>query len=369
MPGLLVYRYDAPLCFANAEDFRSRALAAVEQAPSPPHWLLLDAEAILGLDSTAAEALRSVHDELTRQGVVLAMARVKQELRRDLVAAGLLDRIGEERVFMTLPTAVADYRRRWPVSDETRTTSNTREREMTTTLEAARASRPSDLARAASFGVADVPNRRSRRGGTATEWSTQGLLDRLALCARPAVRGYSDEVVRRARMLGLTVLKDASPGPGRIALVLPQPARGWSIGWRMDSGWFATPIDTSASPVERVIYRADVNPPDRLLPVPAQVAAWLLGLATRAPLPPEIADAAPAVDGTQAELLLARLHTYFPAPADFYRCWTHRPLAPLRTPRQRSPEAPAPGHRPTGAFGPVRGSRPALSGDPAQRES
>jgi MFS superfamily sulfate permease-like transporter len=80
---------------------------------------LLDAEAILGLDSTAAEALRSVHDELTRQGVVLAMARVKQELRRDLVAAGLLDRIGEDRVFMTLPTAVADYRRRWPVSDET----------------------------------------------------------------------------------------------------------------------------------------------------------------------------------------------------------------------------------------------------------
>jgi high affinity sulfate transporter 1 len=119
VPGLLVYRYDAPLCFANAEDFRSRALAAVEQAPSPPHWLLLDAEAILGLDSTAAEALRSVHDELTRQGVVLAMARVKQELRRDLVAAGLLDRIGEDRVFMTLPTAVADYRRRWPVSDET----------------------------------------------------------------------------------------------------------------------------------------------------------------------------------------------------------------------------------------------------------
>lgn len=240
---------------------------------------------------------------------------------------------------------------------------------MTTTLEAATAGRPRHhLAPAASCRVPGAPSRRSRRGRTATEWSTQGLLDRLALCARPAVRGYGDEVVRRARMLGLTVLKGPSPEPGRIALVLPQPPVGWSIGWRMDSGWFARPVTTSA-PAGPVLYRAGVDAPDRLLPVPAQVAAWLLGLATGAPLPAETADAAPAVDGTQAELLLARLHTYFPAPADFYRCWTHRPLVPLCTPRQRSPEAPAPGHGPTGAFGPVRGSRPALSDDPTRRES
>ena len=75
VPGLLVYRYDAPLCFANAENFRRRALAA-----------------------------------LRRRGIVLALARVKQDLRANLRAAGLLDLIGEERIFMTLPTAVEAFR-------------------------------------------------------------------------------------------------------------------------------------------------------------------------------------------------------------------------------------------------------------------
>ena len=42
MPGLVVYRYDAPLCFANAEDFRERALAAVEESPTPVEWFVLN---------------------------------------------------------------------------------------------------------------------------------------------------------------------------------------------------------------------------------------------------------------------------------------------------------------------------------------
>ncbi|WP_410645092.1 SulP family inorganic anion transporter [Amycolatopsis sp. lyj-346] len=106
-PGLVVYRYDAPLCFANAEDFRRRALAAVD---ATSRWFVLNAEANVELDVTAADALDRLRDELGRRGVVFAMARVKQDLRDDLVAAGLVAKVGEERIFPTLPTAVRSYR-------------------------------------------------------------------------------------------------------------------------------------------------------------------------------------------------------------------------------------------------------------------
>ncbi|WIV53877.1 SulP family inorganic anion transporter [Amycolatopsis nalaikhensis] len=106
-PGLVVYRYDAPLCFANAEDFRRRALAAVD---GTARWFVLNAEANVELDVTAADALDRLRDALGRRGVVFAMARVKQDLRDDLVAAGLVAKVGEERIFPTLPTAVRSYR-------------------------------------------------------------------------------------------------------------------------------------------------------------------------------------------------------------------------------------------------------------------
>ncbi|MHA6783029.1 SulP family inorganic anion transporter [Pseudonocardia saturnea] len=112
VPGLVVYRYDAPLCFANAEDFRRSALAAAAGADT--RWFVLNAEANVELDSTAADALAAVIDELRRRDVVFAVARVKQDLREVLDRAGLIDVIGEDRVFMTLPTAVAAYRERTP---------------------------------------------------------------------------------------------------------------------------------------------------------------------------------------------------------------------------------------------------------------
>ena len=111
-PGLLVYRYDAPLFFANAEDFRSRALAAVNESETPVEWFVLNAEANVEVDLTALEALDQLRAELERRGIVFAMARVKQDLRDELEAAGLLEKIGEDRIFMTLPTAVEAYRNR-----------------------------------------------------------------------------------------------------------------------------------------------------------------------------------------------------------------------------------------------------------------
>ncbi|MFD7155603.1 SulP family inorganic anion transporter [Kribbella sp. NPDC059898] len=112
VPGLVVYRYDAPLCFANAEDFRRRALESLSSATDRTEWFLLNAEANVELDVSGADALEQLRAELDRRGIVFAMARVKQDLRDQLTAAGLVERIGADRIFLTLPTAVEEYRRR-----------------------------------------------------------------------------------------------------------------------------------------------------------------------------------------------------------------------------------------------------------------
>jgi sulfate permease, SulP family len=112
VPGLVVYRYDAPLCFANAEDFRSRALQAVDHYPQPVEWFVLNAEANVEIDMTALDALDRLRVDLEGRGILFAMARVKQDLRDALKAGGLLTKIGDERIFMTLPTAVEAFRRR-----------------------------------------------------------------------------------------------------------------------------------------------------------------------------------------------------------------------------------------------------------------
>jgi len=107
VPGLVVYRYDSPLFFANAEDFHARAAAA---AQGDVRWFVLNTEAIVEVDITAVDALEQLRQELADRGIVLALARIKQDLRADLAPSGLLDRIGEEHLFPTLPTAVDAYR-------------------------------------------------------------------------------------------------------------------------------------------------------------------------------------------------------------------------------------------------------------------
>ena len=109
IPGLVVYRYDAPLFFANAEDFRRRSLAAADQQ-APVRWFVLNVEANVDVDFTALEAMDAVREEITRRGAVFALARVKQELLGRLEAFGLAGKIGDDRLFPTLPTAVAAYR-------------------------------------------------------------------------------------------------------------------------------------------------------------------------------------------------------------------------------------------------------------------
>jgi SulP family sulfate permease len=109
VPGLVVYRYDSPLFFANAEDFRRRALAAIDDHDGPVAWFVLNTEANVEVDITALDALEALRRELDRRGIGFALARVKQDLHDDLDAFGLTSKIGSDHIFPTLPTAVAGY--------------------------------------------------------------------------------------------------------------------------------------------------------------------------------------------------------------------------------------------------------------------
>jgi high affinity sulfate transporter 1 len=109
IPGLIVYRYDSPLFFANADDFRRRALATVTRHHGAVAWFVLNVEANVEVDITGLDAMESVRANLADRGIVFALARVKKDLLDDLDAFGLTQKVGTERIFPTPPTAVAAY--------------------------------------------------------------------------------------------------------------------------------------------------------------------------------------------------------------------------------------------------------------------
>jgi sulfate permease, SulP family len=109
LPGLLIYRYDSPLFFANADDFQRRALAALDDEEHPVLWFVLNIEAISEIDITGADALENLRRELAKRDIVFGLARLKTELGQTPTAAGFLDKIGQDRVYATLPTAVEAY--------------------------------------------------------------------------------------------------------------------------------------------------------------------------------------------------------------------------------------------------------------------
>jgi MFS superfamily sulfate permease-like transporter len=85
-------------------------MAAVDANPDPVRWFVLNAEANVEVDLTALDAVDQLRQDLARRGIVFAMARVTWHLRVALDAAGLLDKIGDDHIFPTLPTAVQAYR-------------------------------------------------------------------------------------------------------------------------------------------------------------------------------------------------------------------------------------------------------------------
>ncbi len=112
IPGLVIYRYDAPLCFANVENFQRRALDAIEAETTPVEWFLLNTEAIAEVDITAIDTLTELHSELAARGITFAMTRVKQDLYKQLKRSQLLQKIGSENIYLTLHTAIASFQAR-----------------------------------------------------------------------------------------------------------------------------------------------------------------------------------------------------------------------------------------------------------------
>ena len=114
LPGLVVYRYDAPLFFINVGDLRRRALLAVEKENEgdpdhPVRWFILNAEANVEIDISATDGLKALHDDLSERGIRFGLARVKQDLRTPLERAGLVELIGEDMMFPTLPVMEKAY--------------------------------------------------------------------------------------------------------------------------------------------------------------------------------------------------------------------------------------------------------------------
>jgi high affinity sulfate transporter 1 len=109
IPGLLLYRWDAPLFFANADTFRERILDAVEGASSPVQWVVVAAEPITDVDTTAAEMLEELDKELGSYGAELAFAELKDPVRDRLERYGLRARIGHGFFFPTVGVAVKAF--------------------------------------------------------------------------------------------------------------------------------------------------------------------------------------------------------------------------------------------------------------------
>jgi SulP family sulfate permease len=122
IPGCIFYRYDAPLFFANIGDLRERVdkLVALENEAypdSPVRWFVLNVEANVEIDITAADGLRELAQELADRGIHLGLARVKNDVYEPLERAGVIDVIGKEMLFATLPVAEESYLR-WALANE-----------------------------------------------------------------------------------------------------------------------------------------------------------------------------------------------------------------------------------------------------------
>jgi high affinity sulfate transporter 1 len=109
VPGLVLFRWDAPLFFANAEFFQNSALDAVAASPLPVRWLVVGAEPVTSVDVTAADMLSELDDILRAAGISLYFAEMKDPVKDKLKRFGLFSRLGEEHFFPTIGAAVNAY--------------------------------------------------------------------------------------------------------------------------------------------------------------------------------------------------------------------------------------------------------------------
>ena len=112
LPGLLVYRFDAPLFFANADRYRERLEELVEENPGEEEWLVLDFEGVGEADTTAVDMLAELLDEHQNAGRVVAIARANERVLRRLERAALLQPEGSIVVYPTINAAVRAFQGR-----------------------------------------------------------------------------------------------------------------------------------------------------------------------------------------------------------------------------------------------------------------
>jgi len=115
VPGLVLFRWDAPLFFANAETFRTRIIDVVDAASSTVKWVVVAAEPITDVDSTAAEMLDELDRELATRGAQLAFAEMKDPVKDRLERYGLPKLIGREFFFPTIGVAVKAFLDRYGI--------------------------------------------------------------------------------------------------------------------------------------------------------------------------------------------------------------------------------------------------------------
>jgi MFS superfamily sulfate permease-like transporter len=106
VPGLVLFRFDAPLFFANADVFHERLEDAIDDSPTPVRTVVLAAEPITDVDTTAADVLAELHVELAARGIGLWFAELKGPAKDALERYGLLDALGRDRFYPTLGQAV-----------------------------------------------------------------------------------------------------------------------------------------------------------------------------------------------------------------------------------------------------------------------
>jgi len=109
IPGLVLFRWDAPLFFANAELFHNRVLDAVATSPTPVHWLVVAAEPVTSVDVTSADMLDELDQTLQSAGIELCFAEMKDPVKDKLKRFGLFARLGDETFFPTVGAAVSRY--------------------------------------------------------------------------------------------------------------------------------------------------------------------------------------------------------------------------------------------------------------------
>jgi high affinity sulfate transporter 1 len=109
LPGLVIYRFDAPLFFANAKTFRDevRRLARADPAPT---WIVIAAEPVTDVDTTASDILEELDETLNAQGISLVFAELKDPVRRKIERYGLTRTIDPHHFFPTIEAAIAAFR-------------------------------------------------------------------------------------------------------------------------------------------------------------------------------------------------------------------------------------------------------------------